>query len=152
MKQATICFPMRGAKILLGMKKRGFGAGKWNGFGGKVQDGESIEAAAARELAEESGLIAAPADFENVARIRFFETNTPIFDDTVFFLRKWEGVEKETEEMRPQWFDVLPYDAMWAADRLWIPLLLAGKKIDGTVRFKKGMDEVESFTYTERTK
>ena len=28
--------------ILLGMKKRGFGVGKWNGFGGKVQPGETI--------------------------------------------------------------------------------------------------------------
>lgn len=32
--------------VLLGMKKRGFGAGKWNGFGGKVQPGETIEEAA----------------------------------------------------------------------------------------------------------
>lgn len=28
--------------ILLGMKKRGFGKGKWNGFGGKVQNGETM--------------------------------------------------------------------------------------------------------------
>lgn len=34
--------------VLLGMKKRGFGAGKWNGFGGKVQPGETIEEAARR--------------------------------------------------------------------------------------------------------
>ncbi|CAN0505072.1 unnamed protein product, partial [Ectocarpus sp. 12 AP-2014] len=33
-------------EILLGMKKRGFGEGKWNGFGGKVESGESVEEAA----------------------------------------------------------------------------------------------------------
>lgn len=33
-------------RVLLGMKKRGFGMGKYNGFGGKVEPGESIEAAA----------------------------------------------------------------------------------------------------------
>jgi 8-oxo-dGTP pyrophosphatase MutT (NUDIX family) len=38
----------------VGLKKRGFGQGKWNGFGGKVEAGETIEAAAARELKEES--------------------------------------------------------------------------------------------------
>lgn len=27
--------------VLLGMKKRGFGAGKYNGFGGKLEEGES---------------------------------------------------------------------------------------------------------------
>ena len=44
--------------ILLGMKKRGFGTGKWNGFGGKVEAGESNEQAALRELKEESSIIA----------------------------------------------------------------------------------------------
>lgn len=34
--------------ILLGLKKRGFGEGKWNGFGGKVEPGETIHQAAAR--------------------------------------------------------------------------------------------------------
>ena len=33
-------------RVLLGMKKRGFGAGKWNGFGGKLERGESIYDAA----------------------------------------------------------------------------------------------------------
>ena len=35
-------------QILLGLKKRGFGEGKWNGFGGKVQPGESIAQGAIR--------------------------------------------------------------------------------------------------------
>ena len=35
-------------QILLGMKKRGFGSGKWNGFGGKVEPNETIEEAAKR--------------------------------------------------------------------------------------------------------
>ncbi|KAJ1429629.1 hypothetical protein B484DRAFT_396306, partial [Ochromonadaceae sp. CCMP2298] len=30
-------------EVLLGMKKRGFGAGKWNGFGGKMDPGESMD-------------------------------------------------------------------------------------------------------------
>ena len=35
-------------KLLLGYKKRGFGTGKINGFGGKVEQGETIMAAAIR--------------------------------------------------------------------------------------------------------
>ena len=30
-------------QVCLAMKKRGFGAGLWNGAGGKPKDGESIE-------------------------------------------------------------------------------------------------------------
>ena len=37
-------------RLLLGMKKRGFGAGYYNGFGGKVEAGETIAQAAAREV------------------------------------------------------------------------------------------------------
>lgn len=37
-------------QVLLGLKKRGFGAGKWNGFGGKVEEGESIKNCAIRSV------------------------------------------------------------------------------------------------------
>ena len=52
----TLCIIHEHPRVLLGMKKRGFGAGRWNGFGGKVHDGESIEEAARRELKEEAGI------------------------------------------------------------------------------------------------
>ncbi|TSC68139.1 MAG: 7,8-dihydro-8-oxoguanine triphosphatase [Parcubacteria group bacterium Gr01-1014_72] len=45
-------------KVLLGYKKRGFGMGRWNGFGGKARAGEIIEDAARRELKEEAGIAA----------------------------------------------------------------------------------------------
>ena len=37
-------------RLLLGMKKRGLGVGRWNGFGGKVHEGETIKEAAHPEL------------------------------------------------------------------------------------------------------
>ena len=55
-KLLTLCIIHQDGKVLLGMKKRGFGVGKWNGFGGKVEAGEAIEDAAKRELFEEVGL------------------------------------------------------------------------------------------------
>ena len=47
-KLLTLVFIIEQDKILLGMKKRGFGVGWWNGFGGKVQQDETIEEAAKR--------------------------------------------------------------------------------------------------------
>jgi len=55
-KVLTLVMPRREGRILLGMKKRGFGQGRWNGFGGKVEKGESVAEGAARELLEESCL------------------------------------------------------------------------------------------------
>ena len=41
-KVLTLVYIRDDENILLGLKKRGFGTGKWNGFGGKVQAGETI--------------------------------------------------------------------------------------------------------------
>ncbi len=44
----TLVSVIKDDKILLGLKKRGFGVGWWNGFGGKINNGETIEEAAKR--------------------------------------------------------------------------------------------------------
>ena len=46
------------ARLLLGMKRRGFGAGRYNGFGGKVEASETPQQGAERELFEEAGITA----------------------------------------------------------------------------------------------
>lgn len=61
-KLLTLVFLREEGKVLLGMKKRGFGVGKWNGFGGKVEAGETIPDAAAREVREECGYIVKPSE------------------------------------------------------------------------------------------
>lgn len=47
-KIMTLMFVLDSGRVLLGMKKRGFGVGRWNGFGGKVQAGETVEEGAIR--------------------------------------------------------------------------------------------------------
>ena len=77
MRDVTLCFLLRDDEICLAMKKRGFGVGKWNGIGGKVQDGETIEEAAVRELYEEVGVRADIADLKNVGNIKFYFNERP---------------------------------------------------------------------------
>jgi 8-oxo-dGTP diphosphatase/2-hydroxy-dATP diphosphatase len=125
-------------KILLGMKKRGFGAGKWNGFGGKVAPGETIEQAAQRELAEESGIIA--EEMEKFGIINYqFEGDPDILQVHMFKLNEFSGEPSETEEMQPRWFNIdeIPFRQMWHADVYWMPLFLQGKKFKGKFLLSK---------------
>jgi ADP-ribose pyrophosphatase YjhB (NUDIX family) len=138
MKVSTLCFLVKDDQILLAMKKRGFGEGRWNGVGGKVNEGESIEHAALREMEEEIGVTAMENDLESMGLLRFRSKNEKFdWDCHVFFLRTWRGVPQESEEMRPAWYptDQLPFDAMWPDDKHWFPYLLAGKKILGEFEF-----------------
>ena len=53
---ANLCFVIRDGQILLIRKKRGLGAGKINGPGGRLEAGETAEQAAIRETQEEIGV------------------------------------------------------------------------------------------------
>jgi 8-oxo-dGTP diphosphatase/2-hydroxy-dATP diphosphatase len=135
-KILTLCIVHQHPKILLGMKKRGFGAGRWNGFGGKVEANETIEAAAKRELEEEAGVRA--KNMQRTGIIEFeFVGNPEILEVHVFTCSHIEGEPHESDEMRPQWFDSaeIPYQAMWADDKHWLPLALAGKRFYGKFLF-----------------
>ena len=137
-KQLTLCIVTKDEKILLGMKKRGFGAGRWNGFGGKVEIGEEIEEAAKRELEEESGIV--PDGIRKVGVIDFeFQNDSKILEVHIFHTDVFSGEPIETEEMRPQWFskDVIPFNEMWSDDIHWLPILLKGKKFKGKFLFDK---------------
>ena len=152
MKLSTLCFCISDDSVLLAMKKRGFGAGKWNGYGGKVGEKESPRTAAARELKEESNLFAAEHTLEQVALVRFYFDGSQLFECHVFLVRDWQGETGESEEMRPHWFPIsqLPFEEMWVADRKWIPLILAGKKLEAEVNFNTDGSEVKNFSYQER--
>ena len=55
-QQATLCYLLKDDEVLLIRKKRGIGAGKINGPGGKVDPGETPLEAAVRETREEVGV------------------------------------------------------------------------------------------------
>lgn len=118
--------------ILLGMKKCGFGVGRWNGFGGKIEIGESIEEAAYRELREEIGIEAASVVPRGMLRFEY-ATKSEILEVSLFSVREYRGNPIETEEMCPRWFRLIdiPFDKMWPDDRHWLPRFLEGANLDG---------------------
>jgi ADP-ribose pyrophosphatase YjhB (NUDIX family) len=155
-KICTLLFLRRGDEILLAMKKRGFGAGRYNGVGGKIEADETIDKALIRECQEE--IEVTPAHYWKVAEHDFVQnTGEKPWRMYVhaYLCDKWEGDPVETEEMAPEWFNLrdIPYDTMWSGDNFWIPEVLAGKKISGVFSFDEQDDilthdiqEVEYFS------
>lgn len=139
-KILTLCLAVRDGKILLGMKKRGFGAGRYNGFGGKVEEGETIEEAARREMEEECGVSITAFELVGVHEFEFAHDRGNFLEVHTFRIDAFDGDPAETEEMKPEWFalDAIPYDTMWPDDRYWIPLFLAGKKFRTRFLFGEG--------------
>jgi 8-oxo-dGTP pyrophosphatase MutT (NUDIX family) len=135
------------------MKKARFGAGKYNGFGGKVEPGETIAEAAARELAEESGVRVAPDQLAPVGHLTFLFPHRREWEQAVhvFAAHAWQGAPVESEEMRPSWFrvDEIPYDEMWDDDRFWLPLVLDGERVRATFVYQADNETVESFQIDE---
>ncbi|KAL0084734.1 NUDIX hydrolase domain-like protein [Phycomyces blakesleeanus] len=132
-------------KILLGMKKRGFGMNKYNGFGGKLEPTETVEEAAHRELWEESTISA--RNMKKVGLNLFsFENNPVAMEVHVYVVTEYDGTPTETEEMRPEWFsyDDIPYDDMWTDDRQWIPIMLKNKKFIGEFYFAEDQKRIIS--------
>lgn len=136
-KQYTLCVPVAGERVLLGLKKEGdLGRGLINAFGGKVNEGETIEAAAVRELEEEVGIIATAYEYRGVLEFTFADEDR-IVEMHIFIVSTFTGQPGESNEMQPEWFTIgaVPYDRMWPADEHWLPLVLEGKKVQGQFHY-----------------
>ncbi|OGF25192.1 hypothetical protein A2303_02210 [Candidatus Falkowbacteria bacterium RIFOXYB2_FULL_47_14] len=145
LRNATLVFLIKRSgdkidRVCLAMKKRGFGVNRWNGVGGKLNPGESIEEAAVRETEEEIGVRV--RDLDKRAILEFCFPHNPDWDQAVhvFFAEKWEGEPSESEEMRPEWFEVseLPFSEMWPDDEFWVPAVMNGKLVKAVFRFGEG--------------
>lgn len=142
-QRATLLFVVKEDSVLLIRKKRGLGAGKINGPGGRIHDGETPRECAIREVEEE--LLVTPTGVRKVGELRFqFVDGLSIYGH-VYRADDCVGEPQETEEAKPLWtpVDEVPFDEMWADDRLWVPLMLDETYFDG--RFVFDGDEMLSW-------
>ena len=122
MRNATLCLPIKDGKILLGVKKKGFGVGKLNGFGGKQEEGEHIDDTAVRELDEEIGLKTTKEKMRKMAEVDFFfpHRDNKDWDQQVhiYLVDEWQGNPQESDEMSFEWHHVdnIPFERMWKDD------------------------------------
>ena len=133
----------RGAEVLLGRKRRGLGEGRVVAPGGKLEPGESPVDAAVRELEEEAGLVALPADLEPRGVLDYSFPHRPAWSQRshVFLCRRWRGEVTESAELAAEFVPLrsVPYERMWDDARWWLPgVLLRGEQ--ARFRFEFGED------------
>ncbi len=131
----TLCFILREEEILLIRKKRGLGAGKIVGPGGRLEPGETILECAIRETIEEVGVV--PEDPQPRGELRFQFRDGYSVHVHVFTSVDFVGEVSESLEALPLWTprDAIPYDEMWEDDRIWIPWMLDGRAFEGRFVF-----------------
>lgn len=138
-KIMTLGILYKDGELLFARKKRGAGSGRWNGYGGKVESGESIESAMIREVIEES--TTTPLEYTEMGINTFhvyFQGKVHVWRVHNFKITRWEGTPQETDEMGiPKWFEEkdIPYDDMWQDDKYWLKYFFTDKKFDAEYWF-----------------
>jgi 8-oxo-dGTP diphosphatase len=147
---ATLCFVLDKGRILMIRKKRGLGAGKINGVGGRLERGELPLAGILREAQEELGITLIDPKKRGELHFQFLDGYSLFC--TVFVASRFDGTPIETEEAVPLWFNIgqLPFEEMWEDDELWLPQALEGKSFRGFFVFdgeKMLSDQLEWESY-----
>lgn len=148
LRPRTLTFLLRNNKVLLGLKKKGFGKGYYLGIGGKVEQNETIEEGAKREIKEE--ILVDVKVIQPMGTLDFYFPH--IKDESwnqqvyIFIVKQWEGEPTETKEIKPIWFDKtkIPLNLMWDDDRYWFEKVLQGKKVKAEFTFDKKLKVEDS--------
>lgn len=136
-KVYTLAFIKRNDNVLLGLKTRGLGVGFWNGFGGKVENKETVYQGAIREIKEECDLNV--KQLRHIGVVRYEEDGNPQVSVVhIFTCCNFYGTPQPSEEMNPiKWYPFadIPYENMWPDSKIWYPYMLAEKYFYGLVRY-----------------
>ena len=133
--RCVITYVEDGDRILFIEKKRGLGEGYFNAPGGHIEEAETAMEAAVRETKEETGVDITDLEYRGTLRFQFSDGIREL--GYVYFAKYAGGELVECDEARPFWIqrDAIPYENMWADDRLWLPHALAGEKFEAEFIF-----------------
>lgn len=144
MKLATLCYVIDRSKnstlmIHRNKKENDFHEGKWNGLGGKFEDGESPEECAIREIKEESGLKV------SAVKMRGFIT-FPLFDGVddwyvfLFTADEFSGDLIDSPEGDLKWIPIDALDKLnlWDGDKIFLKWLFEEKFFSAKFVYEEG--------------
>lgn len=144
MKLATLCYVtdrLNNSTLMIyrNKKQNDYHQGKWNGLGGKFEQGESPEDCAVREIKEESGLTVTEVV------MRGFIT-FPLFDGVddwyvfIFTADKFNGELIDSSEGRLEWIpnNKLIDINLWDGDKIFIPWIFQERFFSAKFNYKNG--------------
>lgn len=141
-------------QVLLGRKKLGLGQGNFVAPGGKLEPGETPTDAAVREVAEEVGVLVAPADLQSRGVLDYHFPHRASWSQRshVFVCERWQGIPRESNELNPEWFDLdrVPYGEMWDDARFWLPEVLVGGAVRRDFTFGEDLASVVDATLSAK--
>ena len=141
-KLATLCYLKDEDRTLMlhRIKKEGdMHLGKWNGLGGKVENGETPEACAAREVKEESGLTVTDPQLKGFITFPNFDGT----NDWYVFVYRYEnfsGQLIDSAEGHLEWIqnDRMPELPLWEGDRIFMEWLEQPGIFSAVFNYKQG--------------
>ncbi|OGE64499.1 hypothetical protein A3J13_02650 [Candidatus Daviesbacteria bacterium RIFCSPLOWO2_02_FULL_36_8] len=123
MRQTAACFLIKDNQVLLLRVHYPDGHEIWNGVGGWIEEGETIEDGIIREIKEE---IQVDVKIEDLKKgYEYLYDGIPF---TAFTTLIWEGElkanERSIKEIKWFNFDEIPYDQMISDNKEWLPKIL----------------------------
>lgn len=133
--RCVITYVQDGDRLLFIEKKRGLGNGYFNAPGGHIEEAETADEAAIRETKEETGADITNLEMRGILRFQFSDGTREL--GYVYFADYAGGELKECDEARPFWINrnEIPYENMWADDRIWLPHALSGEHFEASFVF-----------------
>ena len=127
MINSTLCYIDDGSSYLMlhrEKKKNDMNHDKWIGVGGKLEDGESPEECARREVFEETGLTLNECRFRGI--VFFFNTRYETEFMYVYTSRDYSGTIRECDEGNLEWVKKEDVTSLpiWEGDKIFLDLLV----------------------------
>ena len=122
--------------VLLGERQKKPWKNKFSGFGGNVEeydrdplDRQVLELYQEAKIKTDREFLIKKAEF----KLDIIGKEQKILH--VYTVYKFLGGGERTEEMRPEWFSfhALPFHRMIEGDKFWVPRILAGEYLTGTI-------------------
>ncbi len=142
MKIGTLCYVKKDGKTLMLhriKKEDDIHKGKWNGLGGKLENGESPEECVVREVKEESGLGIKNPILKGILTFPAFDgiEDWYVF---VFVAVEFEGNLIDSPEGRLEWVDddKLSELNLWEGDKIFLEWLKKDRCFSGKFIYKEG--------------
>lgn len=142
MQLATLCYVIDKNKTLMiyrNKKKNDYHEGKWNGLGGKFEQGESPEECVIREVKEESGLVIKNPKLCGIITFPMFDGKKDWYV-FMFTAHHFKGELIDSPEGKLEWIsnEKLLELNLWEGDKIFIPWLFQEKFFSAKFNYENG--------------